>query len=120
MKNIKAPSFPAKKEKIVVEVEPSPAQAAIRTILSEQEVTDAPPGFCPPVKEGHPGRLRVSLVLGIKKRKREKAMIQVNFDKQDVWYMGVEFEDSHLVTNKNYNKELGISSIILETGQRPR
>ena len=45
LKNIKAPSFPAKKEKIVVEVEPAPAQeAAIRTILSEQEVTDAPPG----------------------------------------------------------------------------
>ena len=45
LKNIKAPSFPSKKEKIVVEVEPSPAQeAAIRTILSEQEVTDAPPG----------------------------------------------------------------------------
>ena len=41
-------------------------------------------------------------------------MIQLNFDKQDVWYMGLEFEDIHLVTDKNYNKELGISSIILE------
>ena len=41
-------------------------------------------------------------------------MVQLNFEKDVVWYMGVEFEDSHLVTDKNYNKDLGISSIIME------
>ena len=40
-------------------------------------------------------------------------MLSLDFERKGPWYMGVEFEDSHLVTDKNHNQNLGISSIIL-------
>lgn len=40
-------------------------------------------------------------------------MLKLNEEKLGKWYDGVDFENSHLVTNKNHNTDLGISGIIL-------
>lgn len=40
-------------------------------------------------------------------------MLKLNEEKLGKWYDGVDFENSHLVTSKNHNTDLGISGIIL-------
>lgn len=41
-------------------------------------------------------------------------MLKLNKEIAGKWYDGVDFEDSHLVTADNHNKELGIAGIILK------
>lgn len=41
-------------------------------------------------------------------------MLKLNQERSGKWYQGVEFEDSHLITNENHNKDLGISGIIIK------
>lgn len=43
----------------------------------------------------------------------EFIMLKLNEEKLGKWYNGVDFENSHLITDKNHNTDLGISGIIL-------
>ncbi len=41
-------------------------------------------------------------------------MLKLNTERSGKWYAGVDFENSHLVTDKNHNTDLGIEGIILK------
>lgn len=41
-------------------------------------------------------------------------MLKLNTERSGKWYAGVDFENSHVVTDKNHNTDLGIEGIILK------